>query len=776
MKKSILSSLIFISIVFSLNAQKFTLSGSVKEADTGEDLIGATILIRELPGTGTTTNVYGYYSITLDQGIYTVDYQFVGFETQTYKIELTQNINQNVELNLNGLEIEEVVISAERADENVQSTKMSVTKLDPREVELIPVLFGERDLLKTIQLTPGVKSAGEGNSGFYVRGGGIDQNLILLDEAPVYNASHLLGFFSVFNSDAIKDLTLYKGGIPAEFGGRASSVMDIKMKDGNSKRYGLSGGIGLISSKLTFEGPIVKDKGSFILSGRRTYADVFLNFSSNEVLQNSTLYFYDLNAKANYQISEKDRLFVSGYFGRDIFGFNSNQFGFDWGNATGTMRWNHLFNEKMFSNTTLIWSDYDYKFKINFAENVGFSVSSGIIDYSIKQDFSWFPAPNHTIKFGLQSTYHTFQPGTIEVDDENGIFNGDTIPEQYALESGVYVQDEFKINNFFSLNYGLRYSLFNQLGPGLIRTYDADGNILTEENYGQNELIRTYGGIEPRVSAKLLLDKNSSLKLSITRNYQYLHQLSNSTTTSPTDIWVPSSINIAPQIGDQIALGYYRNFFNDQFESYVEGYYKNLSNLIDYRNGANLVLNENVESELVFGSGYAYGLEFFLKRKTGRLTGWLSYTYGRTIRVFDDINDGEPFPARQDRIHDLSLVLLYDISPRWKVSGSFIYYTGDAATFPSGRYVIGDVEVPYYTERNGYRFPDYHRADFGITYNAKTKKRFESSWNFSVYNFYAKENAFVINFQEKESNPGENEAVQVALFKIIPSISYNFKF
>lgn len=770
---------LFITLIFastSLFSQKYTLSGSVKDGDNGEDMIGATVLVQELPGTGTTTNVYGYYSLTLDKGKYTITYQFIGFDPISFNIDLNENITQNVELGTSGLQIDEVVITAERADENVQSTNMSVTKLDPRDVELIPVLFGERDLLKTIQLTPGVKSAGEGNSGFYVRGGGIDQNLILLDEAPVYNASHLLGFFSVFNSDAIKDLTLYKGGIPAEYGGRASSVMDIIMKDGNNKRYGVSGGIGLISSKLTLEGPIVKDKGSFIVSGRRTYADVFLKLSSNETLKNSTLYFYDLNAKANYRFSEKDRLFVSAYFGRDIFGFNNNQFGFDWGNTTGTLRWNHLISEKLFSNTSLILSDYDYKFKLSISDEFGFSVNSGIIDYNIKQDFSWFPNPNHTVKFGLNSVYHTFQPGTIEVEEGTQFFNGDTIPEQYALESGAYIQDDYKVNNWFSLNYGLRYSLFNQLGPGIVKTFDDEGNILTENSYDKNELIKTYGGFEPRISAKILLDGESSLKMSLTRNYQYLHQLSNSTTTSPTDIWVPSSINVKPQIGDQVALGYYRNFLDNQFEFYVEGYYKNLSNLIDYKNGADLVLNENVETELVYGNGYAYGMEVFLKRRTGKLRGWVSYALGRTIRVFDDINDGEAFPARQDRIHDLSVVLMYELSPRWNVSGNFVFYTGDAATFPSGRYKIGEVEVPYYTERNGYRFPSYNRADIGFTYQVKKGKRFESSWNFSVYNFYAKENAFVINFQESEDNPGQNEAVQVALFKVIPSVSYNFKF
>ncbi len=756
-------------------AQQFTVSGNIRDAETGEDLIGATVSVKELPGTGTSANAYGFYSLTLEAGNYTLIYQYIGLEEIEKQIVLDKAQTVDIELGQSSIQMEEVVIKGERDDANVTETKMSVTKIDPKDIATVPVIFGERDIIKTLQLTPGVKTAGEGNSGFYVRGGGIDQNLILLDEAPVYNASHLLGFFSVFNSDAIKDVTLYKGGIPAEYGGRASSVMDIKMKDGNSKRLGVSGGVGLISSRLTVEAPIVKDKGSIMVSGRRTYADIFLGFSPNEALQNSTLYFYDLNAKANYRITKKDRVYLSGYFGRDIFGFNNNQFGFNWGNATGTFRWNHLFSDKFFSNTSVIFSDYDYKFNVTFAENAAFSVSSGIKDWNVKQDFSWFPNPNNTVKFGFNAIHHTFLPGSIETE-EGSIFNSQEIPENFALEGAAYIQNDQKINSWLSINYGLRYAMFNQIGPGTVKTYDTEGEVTSEQTFGEWKSIKYYGGIEPRLAIKMGLDPKSSLKLSFTRNYQFLHLLSNSTTTTPTDVWVPSSANVKPQIGDQVAFGYFRNLFNNQFELSVEGYYKLLQNQIDYKNGADLVLNENVESELVFGDGYAFGAEFYLRKRKGDFTGWVSYSIGRTFRRFAEINDGEYFPARQDRIHDLAVVGIYNITPRWNVSGTFVFYTGDAATFPSGRYELEGISVPYFTERNGYRFPSYNRMDLGVTYISSKSDRFESSWNLSVYNVYGRQNPFTIDFRESADNPGENEAFQIALFRWIPSLSYNFKF
>lgn len=757
----------------SLWGQKTTVSGTVKDAENGEDLIGATVFVKEIPGKGAYSNEYGFYSLTLPEGNYTLVFRYVGYTNLEKAIELNESQTINVELDLEGKEMDVVEITAEREDENVQSTEMSVATLTPKEVENIPVLFGEKDIVKTLQLLPGIKSAGEGNAGFYVRGGGADQNLILLDEAPVYNASHLLGFFSVFNSDALKDVKLYKGGMPAEYGGRVSSVMDVRMKDGNKKKLGISGGIGLISSRLTVEAPIVKDKGSFIVSGRRTYADLFLKFSSDEDLRNTSLYFYDLNAKANYQIGEKDRIFASGYFGRDNFNFADN-FGFDWGNATGTLRWNHLFNERLFSNTSLIYSNYNYEFKIG-DEDSGFGLRSEIEDWNFKEDITWFPNSDHTMKFGVNVIHHNFVPGELTAAPGVSISSFE-VDERRALESAAYVQDDWRISDRLSANFGLRYSMFNNIGEGKAYTFDDEGNVLTETQYDAWEVFKTQSGFEPRASFRYLLDENSSIKAAYNRNYQYIHLLSNSLSTSPTDVYVPSSNVVKPQIADQFAIGYFRNFADDKYEFSAETYYKVLQNQIDYRNGADLFLNNTVESELVFGNGRSYGLEVLLKKRTGKLTGWLSYTLSRTLRTFDDINDGAEFPARQDRIHDLSLTVVYQLSPKVVLSGNFIYYTGDAVTFPSGRYEVEGIQVPLYTERNGYRLPSYHRMDLGATFQLKETEKFKSNLNVSLYNAYGRQNPFIINFQESESNPGTTEAVQLSLFRWIPSLTYNFEF
>lgn len=752
-------------------AQNFTLSGRIKDAANGEDLIGAAVVVQGMEGTGVITNTYGFYSITLPKGTYNVAIQYIGYQSVVKEVVLAKDVSLNIELAEESESLEEVVVSAEAANANVTKTEMSVAKLSPKEVEAVPVIFGEKDIIKMVQLLPGVKTSGEGGSGFSVRGGGLDQNLILLDEAPVYNASHLLGFFSVFNSDAIKDVTLYKGGMPAEYGGRASSVMDVVMKDGNSKRFGASGGIGLISSKLTLEAPIVKDKGSFIISGRRTYADVFLKLSSNEDLRNTTLYFYDLNMKANYQITDKDRVYLSGYFGRDNFGFG-NDFGFNWGNATGTLRWNHIFNDRLFGNTSLIYSDYDYEFSIGAGEEQ-FGLSSGINDLNLKQDFTYFMNKDNTMSFGANVIRHEFVPGEISSGDESN-FSADNIERQFALEGAAYVQNEQKVGQRWSFIYGLRYSVFDYTGPGTAYEIE-DGEVASTKTYDDWETIQLYHGLEPRVSIKYLLNEVSSLKVAYNRNYQYMHLLSNSTSGSPTDRWVPSSNNVKPQIADQVAAGYFRNFADNMYEFSAEVYYKDMQNLIDYKPGAELIFNSSIETELVYGDGKAYGLELLLKKTQGKFTGWLSYTLSRSLREFDDIDDGKVFPSRQDRIHDLSVTAIYNFHPKWTASANFVFYTGDAVSFPSGRYEVDGVQVPYYTERNGYRFPNYHRMDLGVTWMVKKTKRFESSWNFSVYNVYGRENPYIINFEENEDT-GQVEAVQFSLFKAIPSVSYNFRF
>ena len=765
---------LFLSLFLSIGVfgQKYTISGYVKDITNGEDIYGAIIKVKELENVGTKTNAYGFYSITLDQGTYTLIYRSTGFETQEMPVVLNEDQSINIELTVpkDVLLIEEVVISAEKENDNITSAEMNITKFDPKDIETIPVIFGEKDIMKTLQLTPGVKGAGEGNAGFFVRGGGADQNLILLDEAPVYNASHLLGFFSVFNSDAIKDVSLFKSGIPAEYGGRASSVMDVKMRDGNLKKFGMSGGIGLISSRLTLEAPLVKDKGSFILSGRRSYADLFLKASNDPDIRNTTLYFYDLNAKGNYKISDKDRIFLSGYFGRDNFGF-SDIFGFNWGNATGTVRWNHVINDKIFSNTSFVYSNFDYEFSVGSGDE-GFGVKSSIQDFNLKQDFSYFINTSNTMKFGVNAIHHTFRPGALTGDNDS--FNEVILDPRYGVELGAYIQNEQKLGARFSMMYGLRYSGFNLMGEGKSYEFDEKGNTTAINEHDRLESIQYYQGFEPRFSMSYILSETNSIKLGYNRNYQYLHQLSNSTTSSPTDVWVPSSNIVKPQIADQIAIGYYQNLKKNMFKTSVEVYYKNLQNQIDYRTGAQTILNNEVEGELVFGRGFAYGAEFLIEKKKGKLTGWISYTLSRSLRQFDDIDQGNIFPARQDRIHDIAVVLMYKLNEKLSLATSWVYYTGDAVTFPSGKYEVNGEVLPYYTERNGYRMPDYHRIDLGLTWYLKDKNKFTHNLNFSVYNGYARENAFTITFGPDEDDPSKTVATQTALFKIVPSITYNF--
>ncbi len=752
--------------------EKYVVSGHIRDNATGEDLIGATVLVEGLSNTGAVSNNYGFYSLSLPDGNYILRFQYIGYNSQQIPVALSENVKLDIELVETPVEIGGVIVTGDRPDRNISSLEMGNVKMVPKQIETIPVIFGERDILKTIQLTPGVKSAGEGNSGFYVRGGGIDQNLILLDEAPIYNASHLLGFFSIFNSEAIRDASLLKGSIPAEYGGRASSVFDIKMKEGNLKKYDVTGSVGLISSNLAVEGPIVKDKGSFIISARRTYADMFLRLSKNEDLKNTQLYFYDLNLKANYKINDNNRIYLSGYLGRDNFGY-SDRFGFDWGNSTGTLRWNHNFSEKLFSNASFIVSNYSYE--INILGDYNVTVRSEIKDINLKHDFTWYLNTQNTLKFGVNAIFHEILPGEISADDYS-IVKPQSISRRRAIEWAAYLSNSQNISERLKLYYGLRLSLFSNVGPGEFYEFDDQGELIETIKIDKFKFFKTQGGLEPRVAVNYILNGQSSVKASYNRIYQFLHLLSNSTTTTPTDLWLPSSNNVKPQISDQVSLGYFRNFKDNEFESSVEIYYKGLKNQIDYKNGAELVFNSTVESELVFGRGWAYGAEFMFKRNIGRLNGWISYTLSRTLRQFDAINNGKAFPARNDRIHDLALVGIYEINKKWNFSATWIYYTGNAVTFPSGKYKIEGLPVGYYTERNGYRMPAYHRLDLGLTWQRKKTEKFESSWNFSIYNAYGRENAYFIQFSEKEDNPGVTEAVQFALFRAIPSISYKFKF
>jgi hypothetical protein len=752
---------------------RFTVSGTVRDKKTGEVLIGASVSLLELPRSGIASNAYGFYSITAQAGKYSLLVSSTGYVSDTLPLVLDHNTNIPVDLAVAGGQLTEVVVSAQKKNENVTRALMGVQKLTTREIQNIPVLFGEKDVLKTIQLLPGIQFAGDGNSGFYVRGGGADQNLILLDEATVYNPSHLLGFFSTFNSDAIKDITVYKGGMPAEYGGRLSSVVDIKMNDGNNKDIHFGGGIGLISTRLNAEGPIVKDRGSFSISGRRTYADLFLRLSPDSSVNSNSLYFYDLNMKANYRLDDRNRVYLSGYFGRDNLAFG-NTFGIDYGNATGTARWNHVFNSRLFSNTSLIYSKYSYKIRIKSANN-DIAFTSNIRDIDLKEDMQYYLDAGNKIDFGFSAIHHTIAPGIISASASSS-FNSLTLQNKYSLENALYISHEWSPSDRWHLDYGLRASAFIVLGPGEFYSYDSSGNTKDSTQYGSGSIVTTYTNLEPRVSMSLQLNENSSLKLSYNRNTQVLHLLSNSTSSNPTDLWIPSSNIVKPEIADQESIGYFRNFHDDRYEFSVEAYYKSMQNQIDYKNGAELIANENVESQLLFGKGRAYGLELFLKKKVGKFTGWISYTLSRTELKIDGINQNNWYPAKQDRTHDISLVGIYQAGPKWTFSATWVYYTGNAVTFPNGKYQVDGLTAFYYTERNAYRMPAYHRMDVAATLLGKKKKNFESSWTFSVYNLYGRENAYSIIFQDDPNDPSKTQAVQYALFRFVPSVTYNFKF
>ena len=768
----------FISAVFfallSLQAfsqQKYTLSGTITDASSGEDLVGAIVSIPNSNYTAI-SNSYGFYSISIPEGDYKVSISQMGYSKQELQVRLHSNQLIDFKLIIIRYQLDDVEVTGNRGDRNITSLEMGNVKITPKQIENIPVLFGERDLIKTMQLMPGVKQAGEGNAGFYVRGGGIDQNLILLDEAPVYNASHLLGFFSVFNSEAIRDATLLKGSIPAEYGGRASSVLDIRMKEGNMKDYQTTGNVGLISSSLTFEGPFKEDVSSFMISGRRTYADLFLQFAPDKDIRDAQLYFYDLNLKTNFKLDKKNRLFVSGYLGRDKFRME-DQFGFDWGSKTATVRLNHTFAEKLFSNSSFIFSNYSYQIDLSGDNDV--IMGSHIQDFNLKQDFSWYPNTRNTMKFGINLIAHKIVPGEIDAAP-GSIYNSLAVRPRRAFEGAIYLSNSQRLTEKLNVYYGLRLVAFANVGPGDFYRFNSAGEVEQLISYDRFKWVKIQGGPEPRLMLNYLIDNQSSVKASYNRNYQFIHLLSNSTSSTPTDVWLPSSDNVKPQICDQWSVGYFRNLKKNLFESSVEIYYKNLQNQIDYRNGADLVFNSTVEAELVFGRGWAYGAEFLFKKNYGRLTGWLGYTWSKTMRQFDDINNGNPFPARQDRRHDISIVVQYNFSPKLNLSATWVYNTGNAVTFPNGKYIIDGKTVGYYTQRNGYRMPDYHRLDLGLTWIRKQTARFESSWNFSIYNAYGRENAYFISFRQNKENPDQTEAVQISLFKFIPSVSYKFKF
>lgn len=771
----LICSVLLLAVPFTSSAQKtFTISGNVKDAATGEALIGASVRVNGLRNIGSASNGYGFYSLSAPRGAYTFTISYVGYTTVTQTLAITKDTTLNISLKPHNA-LEEVVISskAERNNANITSAQMGVEKLDMSQINNVPVLLGERDILKTITLLPGVEAAGEGNTGFYVRGGAADQNLVLLDEAIVYNASHLFGFFSTFNSDAIKDVSLYKGGIPAQYGGRLSSVLDVKMDEGNDKDFTTQGGIGLISSRIKVEGPIQKDKGSFMISARRTYIDAFLKLSSDTTVKGSTLYFYDLNAKANYHFDDKNALYLSGYFGKDVLGLKST-FGTNWGNSTGTLRFNHIFNSRLFSNTSLIYSNYNYTIQ-SYLTGDQFMAVSKIEDIDFKENMQYFAGNGHTVSFGIDALHHNLAPGKLIAPD-NSSFNDKSIERRYGLETAAYISDEWKISDHLNLLYGLRLSGIYIFGPGTFDTYDADGNTVTSKNYGSGAIVKNYFDLEPRFSASYSLDDQQSIKASYNRNTQNIHILSNSNSSTPTDLYAMSSNNIRPEIADQVSTGYFRNFSNNIFEFSAEVYYKWMQNQIDYKNGAELILNPDVESQLVYGTGRAYGIELFIKKKYGKFNGWIGYTLSRTERKFDAINNGDYYPATQDRTHDLSAVGIYKLNGRWSFSGTFVYESGNAVTYPNGKYEIGGLTTYYYSQRNGDREPSTNRLDLGATLEGKPHKKYHSSWTFGIYNVYAHRNPYAITFRDSKTNPGATEAVITSLFGRVPSVTWNFRF
>lgn len=764
---------------------KFTISGYVKSSESGENLIGANVYIKETLK-GIATNSYGFYSLTLDKGQYTLVVSFIGFKEYSQPITLDGDLKINVSLEPSVITTSEVVITGEKQDNNTQSTQVGRFEMPVERIKKLPAFMGEIDVLKTIQLTPGVQSAGEGNSGYYVRGGGPDQNLILLDEAVVYNASHLLGFFSVFNADALKTVELTKAGMPANYGGRLASVLDISMKDGNMKQYHLNGGIGFISSRLTAEGPIVKDKCSFIVSGRRTYIDLFMKPFLNETspLKHGGYYFYDLNAKVNYIFSDKDRVFLSGYFGRDVFAMKSTDLSFSnnigWGNATASLRWNHLYNDKLFSNATFVYSDYG--FNMEATQNLyEMKLNSGITDYNGKLDFTWMPSILQTIKFGANYVYHIMTPSNASAKSGDTDFNLGEAVELYSHEFALYANDEIDLTEWLRVNAGLRYTYFQHTGPFDRYLLNDVGKISDTVHYGKGEPIKSYNRVEPRLSVRFLMPDQSSIKLSYTQNYQYIHMASYASVSLPMDIWIPSSSIVEPQYGVQYSLGYFRNFKQNMFETSFELYYKHLKNQIEFKEGSSAGDNfqNNIDNNLTFGTGDSYGGELFLKKRTGKFTGWIGYTLSWTTRLFPEVNGGDRFPAKYDRRHDVSVVGSYDITDRLNISAVWVYATGNAMTLPLSRYFIGGNIVNQYSKRNEFRMPAYHRLDFSLTYMGKKKKRFQSSYNVSIYNVYSRMNPYYIYFEttgDLSKFDLTTTAKQVSLFPIIPSFTWNFTF
>lgn len=778
--------LFFVSITTA--QEKHTISGTISDAKNNETLIGVNINLKGTNYFGI-TNEYGFYSITVPEGNYELIISYVGFETITETISLRQNTKRNFSLIETGEQLQEVVIT-EKTKVNTRKPEMSVNKLSIAQIKQMPVVLGEVDIIKSLLFLPGVTNAGEGQSGFNVRGGGADQNLILLDEATIYNSSHLFGFFSVFNPDAVKDLKLYKGGIPSRFGGRASSVLDIYQKDGNSKKFSMNGGIGLISSRLLAEGPIVKDKGSFLIGGRGSYAHLFLKLANND----NSAYFYDLNTKLNYKVNKNNNLYLSGYFGRDVFEI-AQSFINTYGNSTLNVRWNHLFSDKLFSNLSLIYSDYYYGLNLDF---VGFNWDSGIKNYNIKYDFKYYLGDKFKINYGANAIYYDFNPGEITPSREDSGINYKQLEKKYAFEPAFYIDAEQKLSDKLSVQYGLRYSLFYRLGSSTVNYYENNLPVyydpelkiyekatpIASEFFGKNKTIASYDNLEPRFSLAYEFSDNKSVKIGYNRMVQYLQLISNTASPTPLDVWTPSDRYIKPQIADQVAVGYFTNFKEDTFSVEIESFYKTVKNRMDYIDGADLIANEAIEQVILNGEMRAYGLELLFRKNTGKLSGWIAYTLSRSEqrtpgRFANEIgiNNGNWYKNGYDKTHNLAVTGSYKLNPKWSFGANFTLQTGQPVTYPNGQYSYQGVNVPSYGLRNENNLPTYHHLDVSATMIPKKNqnRKWQTEWVFSIYNLYARKNAASISFTQNEET-GQNEAIRLSIFGIVPAVSYNFKF
>jgi CarboxypepD_reg-like domain/TonB dependent receptor/TonB-dependent Receptor Plug Domain len=774
-------------LFFSLNVfaqKKYTISGYIKDAESGETVIAANIGIKGK--NGMMSNQYGFWSVTLLQGTHQIVVSHIGYKPSIVSINLTRDTSLNILLQNGTALSEEVVVTSTKRENNVRAAQMGKITLPMEQIKGIPAFMGEVDLLKVVQLLPGVRNAGEGSSGIYVRGGGPDQNLIMLDDAVVYNTGHLFGFFSIFNADAIKNVTLIKGGMPAQYGGRLSSVLDVSMKEGNNQKYQFEGGIGLIASRFSVQGPLKKDKASFIVSARRTYIDALTKpfVKKGSQFYGSGYYFYDLNTKINYKFNEKDRLYLSGYFGRDVFDFRNGkqslQIKIPWGNATGTLRWNHVFNRKLFANTTAVYNDYNFTFN-GKQDNFDLKLASGIRDVTLKQDFDYYPASNHKLKFGWLFTYHRFTPSVVSGQQDSVVFNPQSAQIKFANETAIYLQDDWDVSKKVKINVGLRYSNFAQIGKYKIYNVDEFQNRLDSTVFKRGQTVKSYGGLEPRLTMRYEINERTSVKASATRNLQYIHLVSNSGTTLPTDIWVPSTYKVKPQISWLYAAGLFKNIKNNTYETSVEVYYKQMQNQIEYREGYTNNSLKDTEDDFTFGNGWSYGSEFFVNKVKGRFTGWIGYTLSWTWRKFEGLNAGEKFPAKYDRRNDMSIVAMYELNKKWKFSGAFVYGTGSASTLPERFYLIGGVLSQQYSNINQYRLPSYHRIDFSATLTPKKNERrkWKTEWVFSVYNAYSRQNPYFI-YYDQTGSPYDGtlkiQGKQVSIFPIIPAVTWNFKF